>query len=521
VTAASETRWSDLPAFARDARLAVQWLWNYEPLAGVSAPDEAMSRTSPMKTLAALIGAAVAVGLGVSLWTDRGESGLVPVRSALSMASGVRMPPKGREIMLELFNEGLEDQLTSIATALGSSVTSIDSLTLRGFPPALGDAGLMRVIERHPDLAPSKLSLTSIGMTPRGLAALLRSQVVSRLEVLDLQDNLLGVGGAKLLAESTRLATLVELNLARNYLHEDGAIALAHARGLRNLKRLELGYNFIGPKGAQAFAQSSALPQLEDLGLAYNFLKNEGALNVSRVRWPALVTLDLRSNEIERGGATALVESKTLVDHVTLWLGSNPLGAMADAGAPERVLLDGGPATNRLAGLGRGGEESFELSRRGALSASTAPPASLPSTVEFRELWIWEFGFVADFPTFMTPDRVPGNGKSRTFTWLDRAELSIGGYWPLEQTLAGIIAEQLKSASKGRPTVERKSSKIAIVRHAAPGRTTIQRLELDGALLYVDLSYDDELAPYFAPIVDRVIGSTYFDRKHLEERVAR
>jgi hypothetical protein len=96
----------------------------------------------------------------------------------------------------------------------------------------------------EPRNKPVALSLPSIGVTPRGMAALLGSPMVSRLEVLDLRDNLLDASGAKILAESRRLAALVELNLACNYLHEDGAVALARARGLRKLKRLELGYNF-------------------------------------------------------------------------------------------------------------------------------------------------------------------------------------------------------------------------------------------------------------------------------------
>ncbi len=64
---------------------------------------------------------------------------------------------------------------------------------------------LSRLIERHPDLAPSRLALVSTGITPAGYRALLESRLVSRLEVLNLQDNLLGPEGARLIAASTRL----------------------------------------------------------------------------------------------------------------------------------------------------------------------------------------------------------------------------------------------------------------------------------------------------------------------------
>jgi hypothetical protein len=310
---------------------------------------------------------------------------------------------------------------------------------------------------------------------------------------------------------------LRELDLARNHLFEAGAVALSGARGLKDLERLELGYNFIGTEGAAALARSSALPRLTDLGLAYNFLKDAGSLAIARGAWPALSTMDLRSNEIQRPAAQALADARAL-DRVSLWLGFNLQGDDADAGLAKNLHVDDGPSENRLTSLGRGGEESFDLPRQATLSVTNGVSGGLPASVEFRELWIWEFGFVAEFPTFMTPDRAPGNGKSRTFTWLDRATLTIGGYWPVTETWSETLASWSKPEPGEHVRVERPTSRLALVRRSAADKITVQRVErAHDAILYVDFSYAREFESYFSPIVEKVLGSAHFDRKHLDE----
>ena len=417
-------------------------------------------------------------------------------------------------MVVELQALDLEASLRAVEEAIAPSARSVDSLTIDAFGSPFGDAGIERLVARHAELSPTKLTLLDTNITARGIATILGSSMPERLEVLDLRDNLLGVAGAQKLADSPRLARLKELNLGRNHIHSGGAEALARARGLSALERLELEYNFIGPVGAAALARSAAFPRLRDLGLAYNFLKDDGAAALALGRWPALIMLDLRSNEIGETGVRALAASPTLDSKLAIWLENNvPAKTVANAGVEGRLRLEGAPAIEGRPTLGE--VDAFDIPKKPGMSVAAVPPAGLPSTVEFRELWIWEFGLVGEFPTFMTPGRPPGNGKSRTFAWLDRATLSIGGYWLLS-TFDEIVASDSKSAPGDRVRVQRLNARTAIVRRTGPNGIRVTRLQSAfGAVFYVDFEYDRELDEYFAPIAERLLHSMYFDRKHL------
>ncbi len=225
-------------------------------------------------------------------------------------------------------------------------------------------------------------------------------------------------------------------------------------------------------------------------------MKDAGALAVTRGAGPKLTVLDLRSNEIQKPGRSRRSREPKV-----------------------HLYLDAGPPENRLTGSRQGAAtRASRCPGQATLTVASSVPDSLPSTVEFRELWIWEFGFVADFPAFMTPDRAPGNGKSRTFTWLDRATLTIGGYWPVTETWSETLASWSKPTPGDHVTVERPNSRVALVRHRTADKVTVQRIErAHDAILYVDFSYAREFETYFAPIVEKVLRSPYFDRKHLEK----
>lgn len=435
-----------------------------------------------------------------------------PPEAASSHSIGPGPSLRGRKLTLALSGETFEQAWKQVEAALSESPAPIDSLDIDAFAAPFGDEGVRRLLQQRPQLAPVRLTLSNAKLTAAGLGALLGSDVPSRLELLDLRDNLIGAAGARLLAESMRLTSLQQLNLGRNHVHAHGAAALAAARGLSSLRRLELEYNFIGHQGARALEQSTALTQLRDLGLAYNFLGDTGARYLAARNWPALDLLDVRGNEIGLDGAKALATSTTLPPGAAIWLGSNvEARALGRLGLARRLTLEGSPARADRATLGE--LEVFARSKRRGLTLA-APPEDLPSSVEFRELWISEFGLVAEFPIFMLPQRPPGNGKSRTFSWLDRATLAIGGAWLLPgQSVAAALATWKQAEPGEELRVDARNAYTIVVRHSGGAQRRVVRVQsADGALFYVDFAYPAELEAYFAPIVARAIDSVYFDR---------
>lgn len=438
-------------------------------------------------------------------------------RPASSQANTPARP--GRKLALQLSADTFEEAWQAVEAALAESSAPIDSLDIDAFGTPFGDAGVQRLLERRPQLAPLQLTLSNAKLTPAGLSALLDSKLPSRLQLLDLRDNLLGAPGARLLAESTRLASLRQLNLGRNHLHARGAEALAAARGLTSLVRLELEYNFIGYDGARALVQSTTLPNLRDLGLAYNYLGDSGAQLLASKPWPvleALELLNLGSNEIGLSGARAL-GAKEFAPGAFIWFGENLDSVQLERlQLQQRLRVEGFPDIPERATLGE--TDAFAHPRRPTRLTVAAPPEDLPANVDFRELWIWEFGLVAEFPTFMLPGRRPGNGKSRSFSWLDRATLSIGGYWLLPgETFDEALASFREAEPSEQLQLERRNARTAILRSSQGAQKRVARVQsASGALCYVDFRYPAELDAYFAPTVARVINSLYFDRRHLK-----
>lgn len=449
-----------------------------------------------------------------------GERKAAPPASARSQpgSSQASKPPHpGRKVALRLSGDTFDEAWKAVEAALAESAAPIDSLDIDAFGAPFGDAGVRRLLEVQPHLAPVQMTLSNAKLTPTGVATLLASDVPSRLELLDLRDNLLGAPGARLLGESMRLSSLRQLNLGRNHLHTQGAAALAEARSLSSLSRLELEYNFIGRDGARALAKSTSLPKLRDLGLAYNFLGDSGAQFLANKAWPALELLDVSSNEIGLPGARALA-AKAFAPRAIIWFAENLEKAQLERlQLDQRLKVEGFPDLPDRATLGE--TDTFARPKRASRLTLTAPPEDLPSSVEFRELWIWEFGVVAEFPTFMLPERRPGNGKSRTFTWLDRATLSIGGYWLMPgQTFEEALAS-FRAPQSGEPVqLERRNAHTVILRSSTATQQHVARIQSAfGALFYVDFAYPAELEPYFAPLAQRSIDSMYFDRAHLKK----
>ncbi|KAI8431710.1 hypothetical protein MSG28_016179 [Choristoneura fumiferana] len=213
-------------------------------------------------------------------------------------------------------------------------------------PPALkalGD-GMIAAGARLKVLDLSDNAFGPIGV--EGLAKLLQSEVCSELEELRLNNNGLGITGARLLAKalSSRPPKLRVFIAGRNRLENDGATALAKVfekmgsleevampqNGIYHvgitalseafkenpqLSCLNLNDNTIGPKGAAAVA--NALPRLKNLK-AINFgdclLKSTGARTLAKAfkdNELLIECLDLSHNEIGKEACKELVAAIT------------------------------------------------------------------------------------------------------------------------------------------------------------------------------------------------------------------
>jgi hypothetical protein len=355
-------------------------------------------------------------------------------------------------------------------------------------------------------------------ITARGLKHLLDSELAPRLVALDLRDNYLGIEGALVMAHSDRLGSLEELGLGRTYIGAEGAKALALARGLTRLRRLELGYDLIGAEGATALANSTAFPQLLSLDLSFSYLGGDGALTLARSEaWPRLACLDLEQNEITREGALALARSSTLPTGTQVFAAHNLWEQDAKALAEEpRLVFSAWPDFEWMVSgpPGLGGVKE-------PMVAAAVPPTGLPAVIEFRELWIWEFGLVSEFPTFLTPLDPSGNGKSSAFAWMDRAGLSAAGWYQGPDaitTRAGFdrrLAKELESrAASGERTlqIERLADEDAIVWTRQRDTCWLYRTRMDNGTEYrLAFWYDAALDAYFRPIAERTVRSLYFE----------
>jgi hypothetical protein len=321
------------------------------------------------------------------------------------------------------------------------------------------------------------------------------------------------------LASTDRLSSLRELNLGRNYLHAEGAKELARATGLAGLERLELGYDLVGAEGATALLASRAFPRLRHLGLAYELI---GDADFTRLDGPSglgrLECLDLQYNEIGVDAARAIAHAAALPPQTFAFLGGN-LNEAAEAkleGLPH-LVFEGPALPGQVSGFWGGAMPKGAAT----MTAAVPPPPTLPTTVDFRELWIWEFGLVAEYPTFLTPGELPGNGKSRDFTWLDQAGFSAGGRWnalnlPPDQAFASELGDAARPAPGDRIRIEPLGQHAALVWRRGKLRSSVTRVQGTDALLELHFFYPTEHERYFRPIAERCVRSLYFDAGETE-----
>jgi uncharacterized protein (TIGR02996 family) len=100
-----------------------------------------------------------------------------------------------------------------------------------------------------------RLLLMGLDLAATALEELVPSENLPRLEILELQYNVLGDDGAVHLAAFPLPPRLAVLDLTRNYIRERGALALARAPGLEGLRRLVLTSNPLGEEGTRALQE--------------------------------------------------------------------------------------------------------------------------------------------------------------------------------------------------------------------------------------------------------------------------
>ncbi|XP_054276197.1 ran GTPase-activating protein 1 [Macrosteles quadrilineatus] len=259
----------------------------------------------------------------------------VDAAKAIGTALGTH-PELKRALWKDMFTGRMKDEIPQALRYLGSGL----------------DMANVRLVE----LDLSDNAFGPIGM--EGLASLLRSSSCHSLQELRLNNNGLGITGAKLLSKAlmdcyesskaegkplplrvfiagrnrlenegvTALAkvfkvigTLEEIQIPQNGIYHVGIRELSEAlKSNPGLQVLNLNDNTLGPKGATALASAlSSLQLLRDINLGDCLLKTAGALSIAdglREKHANLVELKLDHNEIKKDGGLAIakaMENKT------------------------------------------------------------------------------------------------------------------------------------------------------------------------------------------------------------------
>jgi uncharacterized protein (TIGR02996 family) len=130
------------------------------------------------------------------------------------------------------------------------------------------------------------LSLRRSNLLDRGLEALAGAANLAGLRVLDLGENdRVGEGGIRALAESPHLTNLRALSLSGIALTANGAQALAGSPNLANLEVLDLSGGGLDAAGARALSASPHLSKLSVLDLRGEAF-SQAARTAIRRRWP-------------------------------------------------------------------------------------------------------------------------------------------------------------------------------------------------------------------------------------------
>jgi Leucine Rich repeat len=159
------------------------------------------------------------------------------------------------------------------------------------------------IIETHIDPSTNSLDLSNMNLTDEYISSLCE-YLKSHPEItsLDISDNYIGDGGAKILASNTTITTL---SIDFNEIDVMSAKALANNRVITSLSIIG---NDIGDEGAMAFAENQTLISLQAAG---NSIFNEGAKALARNT--SLVFLDISGNRIGSEGIKSFSKNKHII----------------------------------------------------------------------------------------------------------------------------------------------------------------------------------------------------------------
>jgi uncharacterized protein (TIGR02996 family) len=158
----------------------------------------------------------------------------------------------------------------------------------------------------------------------------LLADVLSRLEVLDLNRDYLGEAAGLALLGLPRLPKLKALHLGYNALSPAGILVLAESPILASLKTLEFTASASAVESLQVLLHSPGLANLEHLSLAGARLGDRVArLLTSSPLLRRLRGLSLSHNQLTGAGLRELLSSPDTEDLESLDLSFNPLGADA------------------------------------------------------------------------------------------------------------------------------------------------------------------------------------------------
>lgn len=149
---------------------------------------------------------------------------------------------------------------------------------------ALGDLGIQHLGETH-FTSIRALLVANNGLTARSLLAMIESPWLSRLHLLNLNDNPLGADALQQFVCDTALGNLTSLALNRTGFDDRCVDELRRSERLAFLKFLGLTHNLITDRGARALAQARYLTRLETLLLEGNIIGAEGLRALANSRY--------------------------------------------------------------------------------------------------------------------------------------------------------------------------------------------------------------------------------------------
>jgi hypothetical protein len=123
------------------------------------------------------------------------------------------------------------------------------------------------------------LDISDNGLNPQDAQIIAESVHLRKLEKLDISKNKIGSQGAKAIATSKKF-WLHQLNLNDNQILIDAMDAIVKSQRLKKLKVLDLSKNTIGNAGAAAIANSVRLKQLKKLNLNETEIGDIGIMEI-------------------------------------------------------------------------------------------------------------------------------------------------------------------------------------------------------------------------------------------------